>query len=253
MQAGDDPRDLRNQSDQSDPAHANRLALLGRCVAMIVHDAAQPVASVATRGQSALRWLRHDPPDIDAALASLERLVADAERAGALLAELRALASPVARPRQTVPLAALLRDTLHWLDDDLRTHGIDVTTDLHDDGGAVLAERAALQQLFVNLVVNAIEAMADTPPDARRLTVALSADADAYVVAISDHGCGIAADAAPLLFEAFYTTKEAGMGMGLAICHRIATEHGGGIHAEHCAGGGARFVVRLPRTAQAAS
>lgn len=244
MQAGDDPHDSM---------HANRLALLGRCVAMIVHDAAQPVASVATRGQSALRWLRHDPPDIDAALASLERLVADAERAGALLAELRALASPVARPRQPVPLGALLREMLHWLDDELRTHGIDVTTDLRDDGGAVMAERAALQQLFVNLVVNAIEAMADTPPDARRLTVALSAQADTYVVAVSDRGCGIAADAAPLLFDAFYTTKETGMGMGLAICHRIATEHGGGIHAERCPEGGARLVVRLPRIAQAAA
>lgn len=234
-------------------AHANRLALLGRCVAMVVHDALQPVASVSTRGQSALRWLRHDPPDVARATASLERLVADAERAATVLGELRALASPAARQPQRLSLDALLRDTLHWLDDDLRRHGIDVEPDLQGAGLHVAAERAALQQLFMNLFVNAMEAMADTPREARHLAVRLWADGQNAVVTVSDSGCGIDADALPRLFDAFYTTKDEGMGMGLAICHRIVSDHGGSLHAEPRPGGGASFVVRLPRAGQAAT
>ncbi|WP_244787899.1 sensor histidine kinase [Cupriavidus pauculus] len=232
--------------------HANRLALLGRCMAMIVHDAVQPVASVATRGQSALRWLRHDPPNIAAATASLERLVADAQRAAAVLAELGALASPAPRPRQPLRIDALLRDTLHWMEDDLRRQGIDVMLDIPDQGIVVMAERAALHQLFVNLIVNAMQAMSNTPLHARQLTARLSTCAGEAVAMISDRGCGFSAEAAPRLFEAFYTTKDDGMGVGLAICRHIATSHGGAIRAESRRTGGARFVVSLPLADQAA-
>lgn len=231
---------------QRELAHANRLAMLGRSVAMIVHDALQPVASTVTRGHSAMRWLQQDPPDVTAALASLERLVADAERAGRLLAELRALASPTGRPRESVSLNVLLRDTLRWLDDDLRRHALSVTLELPDADVAMLAERAALHQVFVNLVVNAIEAMADTAPAARLIGVQLSLDGPDAVVTVTDAGCGIDAAAAPRLFDAFHTTKPDGMGMGLAICQRIVNAHGGRISAEAQPAGGARFTVRLP-------
>lgn len=251
--AGGQIHSEKTMTDAGEPMHANRLALLGRCVAMIVHDAVQPVATVATRGESALRWLRHDPPDVEAAITSLERLVADARRAGTLLAELRMLASPVARPRQPVPLAALLRGTLHWFDDDLRRHGVSVEADLDRDDIVVQAEPAALQQLFANLMVNALEAMTDTPPLARWLTVQLSASGQHAVVAISDRGCGIDADALPRLFDAFHTTKDHGVGVGLAICHRIVTDHAGSIRAENRSDGGARFEVHLPRQDQTAS
>lgn len=238
---------------QAPSVHADRLALLGRCVAMVVHDAVQPVASVVTRGQSALRWLRHDPPDVEAAIASLERLVADAQRAGTLLAHLRMLASPVERPRQPVLLHAVLRDTLHWLDDELRRHGIHVAPNERHPDVVVMAEPAALQQLFGNLIVNAMEAMAETPRQARQLTVDLSADGHDAVVAISDRGCGIAADDLPRLFDAFHTTKDDGLGVGLAICHRIVTDHGGSIRAQNRREGGACFEIRLPRQDQTAS
>lgn len=235
---------------QPPSVHADRLALLGRCMAMVVHDAVQPVASVVTRGQSALRWLRHDPPDVEAAIASLERLVADAQRAGTLLADLRALASPVERPLQPVPLHAVLRDTLHWLDDDLRREGIHVAAKVRHDDVVVMAEPAALQQLFGNLIVNAMEAMAETPIQDRHLTVDQWVDGDDAVVAISDRGCGIAADDLPRLFDAFHTTKDEGLGVGLAICHRIVTDHGGSIRAQSCREGGACFEIRLPRQDQ---
>ncbi|MDT6960714.1 ATP-binding protein [Cupriavidus sp. SZY C1] len=229
--------------------HADRLAVLGRSVAMIVHDVVQPVASVATRGQGALRWLRQDPPDVARAIASLESLVADAGRAGTVLADLRGLACPQARPPQPVPLDGVLRDTLRWLDDDLRRHGVTAALDLPAAPLPVLGERAALQQLFVNLVVNAIEAMAGTdaaPRAARPLTVTLRADGHAAVATISDRGCGLAADALPRLFEPFQTTKADGMGVGLSICRRIVADHGGTIDAMARPGGGTTFVVRLP-------
>ncbi|WP_454738643.1 sensor histidine kinase [Cupriavidus necator] len=226
--------------------HANRLALLGRSVAMIAHDALQPVASVATRGQSTLRWLRRDPPDVAAAIASLEWLVEEALRAGAVLSDLRSLASPVAKPRQQLSLNGLLRDTLRWLDQELRKNKVDVRLDVPGDAVFVTGERVALQQVFANLVLNGIEAMAGNVPAPRQLDVRLSVEGQYALIVVSDSGCGIDAAAAPRLFDAFYTTKDDGMGMGLAICRGIVTDHAGSIDAEAAPEGGARFVVRLP-------
>jgi C4-dicarboxylate-specific signal transduction histidine kinase len=229
-----------------DPVHADRLAMLGRAVAFIVHDALQPVGSVLTRGQSALRWLRRDTPDVEAAIASLERLVEDAQRASATLSALRTLACPTAGPKIPVSLNDLLRDTVRWLEDDLRRNEIVVSLHLFPHDVQVSAARVALQQLLVNLLVNAIEAMVESA-SIRRLTLALTVEGRNAVIAVSDTGGGIAKQAAPHLFDAFYTTKEGGTGMGLAICRRIVTEHAGSLEAVSLPEGGARFVVRLPR------
>lgn len=230
-----------------DPVHTDRLAMLGRAVAFIVHDALQPVGSALTRGQSALRWLRRESPDVAAAIASLERLVEDVQRASATLSALRKLASPTAGPKLPLSLNALLSDSVRWLEDELRHNGIDVSLVLVDGDVQVTAARVALQQLIVNLIVNAIEAMVENPVAMRRLTVALSVEGRNAVVAVSDTGRGIATHAVPHLFDAFYTTKEGGTGMGLAICRRIVTEHAGSLEAISPPEGGARFVVRLPR------
>lgn len=230
-----------------DPVHTDRLAMLGRAVAFIVHDALQPVASALTRGESALRWLRRDTPDVAAAVASLERLVEDVQRASATLSALRKLAAPTAGPKLPLSLNALLNDSVRWLEDELRHNEIDVLLDLVPDDVQVAAARVALQQLLVNLIVNAIEAMVENPPAARRLTVSLSVEGRNAVIAVSDTGRGIASHAAPNLFDAFYTTKEGGTGMGLAICRRIVTQHAGSLDALSPPDGGARFVVRLPR------
>lgn len=230
-----------------DPVHTDRLAMLGRAVAFIVHDALQPVGSALTRGQSALRWLRRESPDVAAAIVSLERLVEDVQRASATLSALRKLASPTAGPKLPLSLNALLSDSVRWLEDELRHNGIDVSLVLVDGDVQVTAARVALQQLIVNLIVNAIEAMVENPVATRRLTVALSVEGRNAVVAVSDTGRGIATHAVPHLFDAFYTTKEGGTGMGLAICRRIVTEHAGSLEAISPPEGGARFVVRLPR------
>lgn len=230
-----------------DPVHTDRLAMLGRAVAFIVHDALQPVGSALTRGQSALRWLRRESPDVAAAIASLERLVEDVQRASATLSALRKLASPTAGPKLPLSLNALLSDSVRWLEDELRHNGIEVSLVLVDGDVQVTAARVALQQLIVNLIVNAIEAMVENPVATRRLTVALSVEGRNAVVAVSDTGRGIATHAVPHLFDAFYTTKEGGTGMGLAICRRIMTEHAGSLEAISPPEGGARFVVRLPR------
>ncbi|WP_130390947.1 sensor histidine kinase [Cupriavidus agavae] len=233
------------------PEHVNRLGILGRSVAMIVHEAMQPVASVVTRGQAALRWMRQDEPDTAAAIASLERMVSDAQRAATVLSELRSLASPPSaapRPRAPLALGALLRDTIRWLDDELRRMQLRPDVGLPSEDVSVTADPTALRQVFLNLLLNALEAMADCPPGTRRLAVTLAVAGEWAEITIADAGCGIAPDVADTLFRAFYTTKRDGMGMGLAICHRIVTNHGGSIHAENQPGGGARFVVRLPCT-----
>lgn len=230
-----------------DPVHTDRLAMLGRAVAFIVHDALQPVGSALTRGQSALRWLRRESPDVAAAIASLERLVEDVQRASATLSALRKLASPTAGPKLPLSLNTLLSDSVRWLEDELRHNGIEVSLVLVDGDVQVTAARVALQQLIVNLIVNAIEAMVENPVATRRLTVALSVEGRNAVVVVSDTGRGIATHAVPHLFDAFCTTKEGGTGMGLAICRRIVTEHAGSLEAISPPEGGARFVVRLPR------
>lgn len=229
--------------------HADRLAMLGRSVAMIVHDVHQPLGAVLTRAQSALRWLRRDLPDVEAAVAALERIIEEAQRADVLMSQLRALASPTARPRQNLSLNALLCDTLRWLDADIQRNGVDVVLDMTSDEVCVTAERVALQQVFVNLIVNAIEAMADKAPTQRQLGIGLSVEGRNARVVVADTGCGIGLDATTRMFDAFYTTKLEGMGMGLAICHRIVTDHAGSIHADNRPQGGARLVVRLPRVA----
>lgn len=226
--------------------HANRLAALGRSVAMIVHDALQPVASVVTRGQTTLRTLRQDSPDVEAAIASLQRLVDDAQRAGMVLDELRSLAAPIPRPREPLSVNALLRNTLRWLDDELRRNEVALRLDLPRDSVMVVGERVPLHQVFVNLIVNGIEAMSQTLPTRRQLVVGLAVEGQHAFVSFRDSGCGIDATVPPRLFEAFYTTKEEGMGMGLAICKRIVTDHAGSIRAECLPEGGMQFSVRLP-------
>lgn len=228
-----------NSNSSTSLVHANRLALLGRSVAMIAHDSLQPVASAATRGQSTLRWLRREPPDVAAAIAVLERLVDEALRAGAVLSDLRSLASPMARPREQLSLNGLLRDTLQWLDHELRNNKVDVRLDVPGDEVFVAGERVSLRQVFANLVLNGIEAMAGNAPATRQLAVRLSVEGQYALIVVSDSGCGIDAAAASRLFDAFYTTKDDGMGMGLAICRCIVTDHARSIDAETAPEGGA--------------
>ncbi|SDC89073.1 Histidine kinase-, DNA gyrase B-, and HSP90-like ATPase [Cupriavidus sp. YR651] len=237
---------FESEAARRDLVHANRLALLGRSVATIVHEALQPVASVATRGQAALRWLRRDSPDVPAAIAALEALVENALRAGAVLTEVRSMASPTAKPRQPLSILTMLRDTLQWLDQELRQNQVTVWVDAPGDDVFVLGERVPLQQVLANLVINGIEAMTGNAAATRHLSIGLSVEGSHAVIAVSDSGCGFDAAAASRLFDAFYTTKRDGMGIGLATCRRIVTDHEGSLAAERRPEGGARFVVRLP-------
>jgi PAS domain S-box-containing protein len=231
---------------QAEFAHAARVSMLGELTASIAHEVNQPLAAIATSASASLRWLAASEPDLDEVRALAERIVGDARRAGAIIARVRAMAERREPERVALSLNELVEEVLVFLAHELRAQQVEIALRLDPGLPPVLADRTQLQQILVNLAVNAMQAMADASP--RRLSFSTATDEGRVVLAIEDSGPGLGADAARL-FDSFYTTKRGGMGMGLPICRGIAEAHGGTIAAGNCEGGGARFAVTLPAIA----
>lgn len=226
---------------QSEFAHAARVSMLGELTASIAHEVNQPLAAIATSGAANLRWLAQDEPDLGEVRALSERIVADARRAADIIARVRAMAERREPERAPLLLNTLVMEAVAFLSHELRAHSLDPILKLDSDLPQVLGDRTQLQQVLVNLIVNAAQAMAETAAPILRLT---TAQADGQIVLIvEDNGPGIAEPAR--LFDSFYTTKASGMGMGLPICRGIVEAHGGSITAEN-GEVGARFTVTLP-------
>lgn len=226
---------------QSEFAHAARVSMLGELTASIAHEVNQPLAAIATSGSASLRWLANDEPDLGEVRGLSERIVADARRAADIIARVRAMAERREPERAALSLNALVVEAVTFLGHELRAHALDPVLALAPDLPDVLGDRTQLQQVLVNLIVNAAQAMAGSTSPRLRLTTAL---ADGRVtLTVEDNGPGIAEPAR--LFDSFYTTKASGMGMGLPICRGIVEAHGGSIGAEN-GDVGARFVVSLP-------
>lgn len=230
---------------QAEFAHAARVSMLGELTASIAHEVNQPLAAIATSGAASLRWLARDEPDLDEVRDLAGRIVADARRAAAIIARVRAMAERREIERTSISLNALVEEALAFLAHDLRAQTIEIRLDLGADLPLLLGDRTQLQQVLVNLVVNAAQAMAGITE--RRLQVSTAAADGQLMLTIEDNGPGLPADA-ERLFDSFYSTKAGGMGMGLPICRSIVEAHGGSIVAT---GGaiGARFRVALPAAA----
>ncbi|WP_456359979.1 sensor histidine kinase [Xanthomonas translucens] len=224
-----------------------RARSLGSLTASIAHEVNQPLAAIVTSGNACQRWLGQQPPNLERAQAALQRILDDANRASEVIARIRSLSKGEAPRRSAFDLNAAVLDVLALSRGELERHTIAVRVELAATLPPVLADRVQIQQVVVNLLLNAMEAMAHTPADARSLWVGTAQeDAGAVRLTVADAGVGLSAEAQSRLFDAFWTTKPDGIGIGLSISRSIVEASGGRIWAAPRAPCGTLFGVCLP-------
>jgi PAS domain S-box-containing protein len=232
---------------QADFAHAARVSVLGELTASIAHEVNQPLAAIAANGGAGLRWLSRPNPDLAELRELTASVVADARRAADIIARIRAMAAREAPGRELLSLDDVIRETLLFLRHEVQSRAVSVVHHVSPIAARVLADRTQLQQVIVNLAVNAMQAM-QTRDGGRKLSIRTGMDGrDTLRCSVEDSGPGIEPDHLVRLFDSFFTTKQGGMGMGLPICRSIIEAHGGRIDAGNVgAAGGARFSFTLP-------
>jgi C4-dicarboxylate-specific signal transduction histidine kinase len=228
-------------------AHANRVAMMGQLTASIAHEVKQPIAAMATTAQAALRWLAAQPPALEEVRQGLARIVRDGSRADEVIGRIRRLVEKAPPRRDALEINETILEVVALLHGELVKHAISLQTHLAQGLPLVQGDRVQLQQVILNLIVNAIEAMRGIPEGARHLLISTGTAASGDVlVVVQDSGPGLDPAMLGLLFEAFYTTKPGGLGMGLSICRSIIEAHGGRLwpatHNKH----GATFQFILP-------
>jgi C4-dicarboxylate-specific signal transduction histidine kinase len=229
-------------------AHVTRVATMGELTASIAHEVNQPLAAIITNGEACLRWLGRTVPDIGQARKSVENMIKSGQRASDVVARLRALSRRGEPDYAPVALPEIVNDIALLIGHELRVRHATLSIQAPADLPAVRGDKVQLQQVVMNLLMNGLQAMDEVTDRPRRLTVEMNMDeAGSVVLAVSDSGPGIAPEAQKMLFDAFFTTKPDGMGMGLSICRSIVEAHGGHISASNLDSGGARIAVSLPR------
>ncbi len=212
-------------------AHLSRVAMLNELSGSLAHELNQPLAIILTNAQAAQRLLAQQPPDLTEARDILADIVSEDQRAGEVIRRLRALLKPGQIHQQPLSVNEIIEDVLRIARSDLIGHGITVHRNLAGGVPQVLGDRIQLQQVLLNLFLNADDAMAALPPAARLLTLVTAHRNGMVRISVSDTGGGLPPDA-ERVFEPFYTTKEHGLGLGLSICRSIATAHNGRLWAE---------------------
>jgi PAS domain S-box-containing protein len=241
--------DLRNT--QAELAHVNRVMTMGELAASIAHEVNQPLASIIASGDSCTAWLANEPPNLERARAAASRVIQAATQATEIVQRIRALFKKTTASTTPVSVNAVIEDTISLLRHETQRHNISLLTELEPDVPSVLADRVQLQQVILNLVMNAIESTASVDRERRRLVIrsALSNPGE-LLVAVKDTGPGIEAQQAERLFAPFFTTKPQGIGMGLPISRSIIEAHGGRLWAEKNEPHGAVFQFVLPTRSQ---
>jgi C4-dicarboxylate-specific signal transduction histidine kinase len=220
---------------------------MGAMTASIAHEINQPLSAIVLNGNAALRFLARPEPDLEAVRGALMPIIEDGHRAGQVIASVRAMFGKDAGERTELDLNALLRQVLAIAHGELESHLVSPQIDLADRLPQILGDRIPLQQVFLNLIMNAVEAMAAVSDRPRVLSVSSESDGTPHVlIKLQDSGAGIDPNEMGRIFEAFYTTKPNGMGMGLAICRSIVEAHGGRLWASAAIPHGSIFHVVLP-------
>lgn len=241
-------------------AHVSRVTTLGQLAATITHEVTQPIAAIVTCGESALRWLNRPTPDVGEATDSVAQILRDARRASDIIRKVRGIAQRSDPHYELLSLDDLVTESMELIRRDLDENQVAATLDLDTATGVVCGDRTQLQQVLLNLTMNALQAMAAHPAPGRlRITTRIVPAGDSgndaapttqqvetVLVSVRDSGPGFASDDRDAMFQAFYTTKSDGMGMGLSICRSIVEAHGGSILAHTASEGGAQVDVRLP-------
>ncbi len=236
------------QQVQAEFAHAARISMLGELTASIAHEVNQPLAAIATSGEASLRWLDRAQPDLAEVRTLASRMVADARRAADIIAGIRAMATRRRPKHEPLVMDDVIEETMLFLRPEIQRQGVEVQLDLAPSLPRIVADRVQLQQVVVNLAVNAIQAMCEPETLQRRLVVRTSLSTPVtLLIEIEDTGPGIAPDHAERFFKSFFTTKATGMGIGLTICRSIIEAHGGAISVMNRTDGrGARVSFTLP-------
>lgn len=242
------------QELQANFAHAARISMLGQLTASMAHEVNQPLAAVTTNGEAGLRWLDRPKPNVARARELMQRIVGDARRAADIIARIRGLAAGRAPQQTTLSLHDVIEESMVFLRHELQSKGVAVSLDLAPALPQVIGDRTQLQQVVVNLAINAAQAMAHTETMRRTLAIrTMLSDPGTLCCTLEDSGPGITSDRLDRLFDSFFTTKESGMGMGLPISRSIIEAHGGQIRVDNkSVYGGARFSFTLPAAAAAA-
>jgi signal transduction histidine kinase len=236
----------RFRTMQAELAHANRLATLGQLTASITHEVKQPLAAVLLNAQAAQRFLARQPPDLEGGKKAMDRAVQDCIRAAEVVDRTRALGRKEAERKDSVEINKAIAEVIGLTRNELLKNSVEVQTQLAEGLPVIQGSRVQLQQVMLNLIVNAIEAMSQTGDDRRDLLISTRSQADCILIAVRDSGPGLPEGAIERAFEAFYTTKSSGLGMGLSICRSIIEDHGGRLWAAANEPNGAAFQFTIP-------
>ncbi|HYA73387.1 MAG TPA: PAS domain S-box protein, partial [Roseiarcus sp.] len=231
---------------QAELAHANRLETMGQLAASIAHEVNQPIAATMTNAQAGLRWLDRPTPNLEEAKQALGRIVRDGARAGAVIDRIRRLIKRTAARDDRVDVNAAVGEVVEVARSEATKNGVSMRMELAEGLPPVQGDRVELQQVILNLIVNAIEAMSGAEGPRELRIGAEKSEAGDVLVSVSDSGPGLAPAARDNLFKAFHTTKPGGLGLGLSICRSIVEAHGGRLWASANAPRGAVFQFTLP-------
>ncbi len=244
----------RYRNSQAELAHANRVATMGQLTASIAHEIRQPLAATTVNASAALRWLGAQPPNVGEANQALTRIVDCARRADDIIRRIRDLIKKEPPRKESVNINEAVRDVIELTRGEAAKHGVSIQTALGEGLPFIHADRVQLQQVMLNLIVNAIEAMSTTSEGPRALLISTAAEApDSVAVAVRDSGPGLPEAGIEHVFDPFYTTKASGLGIGLSICRSIVDAHGGRLSATANEPRGAVFQFTIPASRTASS
>jgi signal transduction histidine kinase len=234
------------RQSQADLARAHRVSSMGELTASLAHDIKQPIAAAAMDARTCLRWLRRDEPDVAEASEAALRIVRDVTRATDIISRLQSQFEKGAPNRELVDVNEVIREMIALLESEATRYKILVLTVLSADLPQVMGDRVQLQQVLMNLMINSIDAMKRVDGTRELAIKSQRADNEQLHVSVSDTGIGLPAQQEDQIFNAFFTTKPHGTGMGLRICRSIIESHGGRLWATGASGRGATFQFTLP-------
>jgi PAS domain S-box-containing protein len=228
-------------------AHANRVTTMGQLTASIAHEVNQPIAAAITHAHAALRWLGRDPPDLEEVRQGLDAIIKDGNRASNVIGRIRSLVKNAPPRHDALDINEAILEVIEVTRSELLRDAVSLRTELAKGLPPIQGDRIQLQQIVLNLIMNAVEAMGDASKESRDLLISTAEDrSNGVLVAVRDSGPGLNPECLERLFDPFYTTKPGGMGMGLSICRSIIEAHSGRIWATANVPQGATFQFSLP-------
>ena len=244
--------EIQTQIQRDEMAHRNRVALMGEMTASFAHELNQPLTAIANNASAARRFVERGNIKPELLQELLQDMVADSQRAGEVIRGIRSLVRKDTSVRKPLNLNVVIAETMRLVSSDVLSRESVVTTELDPQLPQVDGTLVQIQQVLLNLIINALDAIEDLPPAERRIVVSTRATKDGVAeIVVRDFGIGLPKDKADKIFEHFFSTKRQGMGMGLAIVRSIVESHGGTIMGENAPDRGARMIVRLPARTQA--